>query len=264
VSPLRVSLRVAVTAYVGLLAVLPLAALSRASFQDGLSHFWGSVTSATAVDALWISLWTALIATVLNVCFGTATAWALVRYEFPGRRFLDALVDVPFAMPTLVTGLMIAELLGPATPFGAWLADHNLALIFTPTAIVLALLFVTVPFVVRAVQPVLAVLDPAEEEAARTLGAGPIRIFCSVMLPALAPVIFSGALQSFSRALAEFGSIIVVSGNIPHRTLTAPIFVFGQVESGDLSGAAAVSLVMLGFAVTFALGARAANYRSPG
>jgi sulfate transport system permease protein len=253
-----------VTAYVGLLAALPLAALTRAGFRDGLAHFWSSVTSPTALDALWISVWTALVATVLNVLFGTATAWALVRYEFPGRRLLDAMVDVPFAMPTLVAGLMIAELIGPATPLGGWLAAHGVAVIFTPTAIVLALLFVTVPFIVRAVQPVLMVLDPAEEEAARTLGAGPVRIFWNVVLPALTPAILSGALQSFSRSLAEFGSIVVVSGNIPHRTLTAPVFVFGQVEAGDLSGAAAASLVLLALALTFALGARAVHARSPG
>lgn len=263
-SPLRISLRVAVTAYVGLLAVLPLAALTRAGFGEGLAHFWSSIASPTALAALWISLWTALAATVLNIFFGTATAWALVRYDFPGRRVLDALVDVPFAMPTLVAGLMIAELLGPATPLGGWLAAHDMAVIFTPTAIVLALLFVTVPFVVRAVQPVLAALDPAEEEAARTLGAGPVRIFWNVARPALTPAILSGALQSFSRSLAEFGSIVVVSGNIPHRTLTAPVFVFGEVEGGDLPGAAAASLVLLALALVFAVGARSVHSRSPG
>ncbi len=263
-SPIRITLRAAVTVYVLILAVLPLAALTRAGFQDGLASFWASVSSATAVDALWISLWTALVATVLNVVFGTAAAWALVRYEFPGRRILDALVDVPFAMPTLVAGLMISELIGPSSFFGAWLTAHGMPLIFTAAAIILALLFVTVPFVIRAVQPVLAAIDPAEEEAARTLGAGSFRIFSIVVLPALAPAIFSGALQSFSRSLAEFGSIVVVSGNIPHRTLTAPVFVFGQVESGDLSGAAAVSLVLLALALAFAIGARALHARSSG
>jgi sulfate transport system permease protein len=258
----RISLRIGVTGYVTLFAVLPLAALARSSFHDGLTHLWAAITSTTAVDALWISVWTALLATLLNIFFGTATAWALVRYEFPGRRALDAMVDVPFAMPTLVAGLMIAELLGPATPLGIWLDNRNIALIFTPVAIVLALLFVTVPFVVRAVQPILSVLDPAEEEAARTLGASSGRTFLKVLLPSLAPAILSGALQSFSRALAEFGSIVVVSGNIPHRTLTAPVFVFGQVESGDLPGAAAVSLVMLALAMAFSLAARATRSRA--
>ncbi|HEX2723251.1 MAG TPA: sulfate ABC transporter permease subunit CysT [Gemmatimonadaceae bacterium] len=263
-SPLRLTLRAAVTAYVGLLAVLPLAALARAGFASGLGSFWASVSSPTAVDALWISVWTALVATVANVVFGTATAWALVRYDFPGRRILDSLVDVPFAMPTLVAGLMIAELIGPASPAGRWLDARGVPIIFTASAIILALMFVTVPFVVRAVQPVLAAIDPAEEEAGRTLGAGPIRIFATVVLPALAPSILSGALQSFSRSLAEFGSIVVVSGNIPHRTLTAPVFIFGQVESGDLSGAAATSLVLLILALLFAVSARAIHTRSPG
>ena len=251
--PSGVLLRTGVIAYVALLVVIPLAALVHQGVADGLSAFWAAVTTPSARDALRLTLWTAAVVAVVNAIFGTATAWVLVRYRFPGRALLSAIVDLPFAIPTLVAGIMLVLVFGPQQSFGAWLGERGIRVLFAPPAIVLALLFITVPFVVRAVEPVLAELDPAEEEAAQTMGAPDIVVFRRVILPALAPSITFGTLQCFARAIAEFGSIVVVSGNIPHRTLTAPVFIFGEVESGNAAGAAAVSLVLLLLALSLSL-----------
>jgi sulfate transport system permease protein len=169
---------------------------------------------------------------------------------------ISALVDLPFAVPTLVTGVMLVTLLGPQSVLGRWLAAQRMQVAFAPPSIVLALLFVTLPFVVRAVEPVLMEQDPAEEEAARTLGAGTWTVFLRVLLPPMMPAILSGTIRSFARALGEFGSIVVVSGNIPYRTLTAPIYIFGEIESGQPARAAAVSVVLLAAALALNLGAR--------
>ena len=170
---------------------------------------------------------------------------------------LSALVDLPFAIPTLVTGVMLVVLFGPQSLLGGWLAREGAPVAFAAPSIVLALLFITVPFVVRAVEPVLMEQDPAEEEAARTLGAGTFTVFWRVLLPPLVPSLLSGTIRSYARALGEFGSIVVVSGNIPHQTLTAPIYVFGEIESGRPEVAAAVSVVLLAVALALTFGARA-------
>jgi sulfate/thiosulfate transport system permease protein len=206
--------------------------------------------------ALWLTLWTAALMALVNAVMGTFTAWLLVRHTFWGRRFLSSLVDLPMAIPTLVTGMMIVVLLGPQSPLGGFFARRGLDIVFATPGIILALLFINLPMVVRAVEPVMRELDGAEEEAARTLGAGDIRIFFQILLPPLLPAIATGTLQSFARALAEFGSIVVVSGNIPLRTLTSPVYVFGEVESGEVQTAAAVSLVLLALAAALLLGVR--------
>ena len=252
----RVALRSGVMIYVGVLVVLPLAALVQHGLADGLLGLWRAVSSPVAVAAIWLTLWTAALMAVINAVMGTATAWALVRYEFPGRGVLSALVDLPFAIPTLVTGVMLVILLGPQSPLGGWLAAHGMQVAFAPPAIVLALLFITVPFVVRAVEPVLLEQDPAEEEAARTLGAGTWTVFWRILLPPILPALLSGTIRSFARALGELGSVIVVSGNIPYRTLTAPIYIFGEIESGQPGTAAAVSVVLLALALALAFAAR--------
>ena len=252
----RVALRSGVMIYVGALVVLPLAALVQHGLADGLLGLWRAVSSPVAVAAIWLTLWTAALMAVINAVMGTLTAWALVRYEFPGRGVLSALVDLPFAIPTLVTGVMLVILLGPQSPLGAWLAAHGMQVAFAPPAIVLALLFITVPFVVRAVEPVLLEQDPAEEEAARTLGAGTWTVFWRILLPPILPALLSGTIRSFARALGELGSVIVVSGNIPYRTLTAPIYIFGEIESGQPGTAAAVSVVLLALALVLAFAAR--------
>jgi sulfate transport system permease protein len=248
--------RFGVLAYIGVLVLLPLAALVQHGLAGGLDALWQAIVSPGARHALWLTLWSAAAMTLINAVMGTATAWALVRYDFPGRSALSALVDLPFAIPTLVTGVMLVILYGPRGLIGGWLTEANLRIAFAMPGILLALLFVTLPFVVRAVEPVLLEQDPAEEEAARTLGAGHLTIFLRVLLPPLLPAILSGAVRSFARALGEFGSIVVVSGNIPYQTLTAPIYIFGEIEAGNPSGAAAVSLALLLLAVALTYVAR--------
>mgnify|MGYP001179553138 FL=1 len=256
------ALRAVVLLYVAMLVLLPLAAVLREGVSEGIMGLWRVVSAPAARDAIWLSLWTAAVVTIINACFGTATAWVLQRYPLPGKRLLSTLVDVPFAIPTLVTGVMLVLLFGPTRPVGRWFELHGVTVLFAPPAIILALAFITVPFVVRAVEPVLAELDPTEEEAAATLGATPLRTFWRVIIPALTPAIASGSLQGFARALAEFGSIVVVSGNIPHRTLTGAVYVFSEVESGRPHAAAAASLVLLAAAVLATLGARAISRRT--
>jgi sulfate transport system permease protein len=221
--------------------IVPLGALAARGVSGGV---WAAISNTEAADALILSLWCSLLAALVNGVMGLLLAWVLVRYRFPGRSLLSALVDLPFAIPTLVAGVLLVMLFGP---------QSAIRIAYTPAAIVLALLFVTLPLVVRSVEPVLEACDPAEEEAARTLGAGPATLFRRVILPAIAPALLCGIVQSFARALAEFGSIVAVSGNIPHRTLTAPVHVFGQVEGGHADSAAAVSLVLLALALLLTL-----------
>jgi sulfate transport system permease protein len=221
----------------------------QAAFADGLSVFFEALDSKVARAALWLSLWTGVVIAVLNAFLGTATAWVLVRYRFPGRKALSALVDLPFAIPTLVAGIMIAILYGPDAALGKAFASHGIAIVFAKPAIVLALMFVTIPFVIRAVEPVLLEVDPAEEEAALVLGAGPWLVFRTVYLRAIAPAALSGAIRSLGRALGEFGAIAVVAGNIPMRTLVAPVYIFGEIESGAPQAAAALSVVLLVLAI---------------
>jgi sulfate transport system permease protein len=186
---------------------------------------------------------------VINAVMGTMTAYVLVRFKFPGRSLLNAIIDLPLAIPTLVTGVMLVVLYGPQTPIGGFFKEHfGWRLIFNWPGIILALLFICFPFVVRAVQPVLESLGQESEEAAATLGAGPARIFLRVTLPALWLPILSGALLSFARAIGEFGAIVIVAGNIPMRSQTAAVYVFGEVESAHRQGASAMSIVMLAIA----------------
>jgi len=179
-----------------------------------------------------------LLVAVINVVFGTLIAWVLVRDDFPGKRVVDGLIDLPFALPTIVAGLVLLALYGPQTPIGIDLA-------YTRTAVLVALLFVTLPFVVRTVQPVLMELDRDMEEAAASLGAGNVTIFRRVVLPNLVPAILAGTALSFARAIAEFGSTVLISGNIPFKTQVSAVQIFGQIESDNRTGAAAVATVLL-------------------
>jgi sulfate transport system permease protein len=249
--------RWAVLGYISILVGVPLAILASTAFSAGIDDAWATLASPATISALGLTLWTALVVVAVNAVFGTLTAWVLVRYRFPGRRVLSALVDLPFAIPTLVTGLMLVLLFGPERLLGEWLKARGIEILFNPPAIVLALLFITVPFVVRAVEPILAELDPAEEEAAYTLGARGFTIFRKIILPAIMPAILLGSLQAYARALAEFGSIVVVAGNIPGRTLTAPVLVFSEIESGRPERAALISLVLLVLAFALSMVTRA-------
>jgi sulfate transport system permease protein len=244
--------RGAALAYLGVMLLVPLAVILWDGLQDGPAGLWRAVANPVAWHALKLTLWTAAVMVAINTLMGTLTAYVLVRYEFPGRGLLNAIVDLPLAIPTLVTGVMLVVLYGPQRAVGAWVEDvFGFRIIFAPPGIILALLFVTFPFVVRTVQPVLQSLDRTQELAAATLGARPWTIFRRITLPAIALPLASGALLSFARAIGEFGAIVVVAGNIPFVSQTAAVYVFGEVESENRMGASAVSVVMM--AIAFAL-----------
>jgi sulfate transport system permease protein len=225
------------------IVLLPLAALS------WRAHGWDAVASAQAVSSLKLTLGVSMIVALVNAVAGTMIAWTLVRDRFVGQGFVNALVDLPFALPTIVAGLTLLALYGPKSPTGV-----NVA--FTRWAILVALLFVTLPFVVRTVQPVLLELDTEMEDAAASLGAGRLATFRRVILPNILPAILSGVALAFARAVGEFGSVVLISGNLPFKTEVVSVYVFGRIESGDAGGAAAASVVILAisFAVLLAIG----------
>ena len=246
-------LRVAAFSYLAFMIVLPLSAIIEKGFNEGLTAFWSDITHPTAFGALRLTIIAAVIITIINGVMGTLTAYVLVRYRFPGRGLLNGLIDMPFAIPTLVTGVMLVALYGPQRTLGAWLTSHGVEVIFATPGIVLALLVVTYPFVIRTVQPVLMEAEQGQEEAAYTLGASKWTTFRHVVLPTITPAIITGSLLSFARALGEFGSIVVVAGNIPGRTLTAPVYVYGQIESHNQRGASSMSILLLALSFTLIL-----------
>jgi sulfate transport system permease protein len=246
----RLVLRSVAAAFLIVMVALPLLAVVRAVLvpgegTGGVRAAVAALASPTALAALWLTVWTAVVVAALNAVMGTLTAWVLVRYRFAGKGLLNAVIDLPFAIPTLVTGLMLVVLYGPQQIVGRFLGAHGVKLLFAPAGIVLALLFVTFPFVVRAVEPVLMDIDADQEEAAATLGASPLRTFLQVILPALRPAVITASLLTFTRALGEFGSVVIVAGNIPRRTLTAPVYVFGAIESGEPAAASAMSMLLV-------------------
>jgi sulfate/thiosulfate transport system permease protein len=224
--------------YLSIVALVPLAAVLARSVDGGLDTFWNSVTSPQAVASLRITLIASAIVVVVNAVFGTLIAWVLVRDEFPGKSVVNSLIDLPFALPTIVAGLTLLAFYGPDSPVGI-----NLA--FTKASIVVALLFVTLPFVVRAVQPVLLELDREMEQAAESLGASRATVFRRIILPNLTPAIVAGGGLAFARAVGEFGALVLITGNIPFDTQAASVFIFSQVESDNSIGASAVSVVLL-------------------
>lgn len=223
--------------YLSLLVLLPIAAVLSRAFSGGLSAFWSEITDAETLAALRLSLVTSLIVVVVNSVAGVAIAWQLVRDRFVLNRIIGALVDLPFALPTVIAGLTLITVYGPGSPIG-----ENFA--FTRLAIVVALAFVTLPFSVRAVQPVLAALDAETEEAAASLGASGWTTFRRVILPSLMPAMLTGAGLGFARAIGEYGSVVLVSGNLPFRTEMASVRIFGLIESDNLPSAAAVAFVL--------------------
>lgn len=221
--------------YLCLIVGLPVAALAD---RAATSHFWAAVTSPQAKAALELTIEMSLATALINVVAGVLIAWVLVRDDFPGKAALNGVIDLPFALPTIVAGLVLLSLYGPSSPVGINVAQSR-------AAVLLALLFVTLPFVVRAVQPVLLALDAEVEEAGTCLGASGWQNFRMLVWPAIRPATLVGAGLAFARALGEFGSIVLISGNIPFHTQVASVLISGQVESGDTSGAAAVSIVLL-------------------
>ena len=235
-------LRGTVTLYLSLIVVLPLTAVVWRSGQDGWAAFWEAATQPQALAALRLSLGAALAVAAGNVVMGTVIAWVLVRDRFPGQRLVNALIDLPFALPTIVAGITLLALYGSNSPLGIDLG-------YSRAGVVLALAFVTLPFVVRSVQPVLLTMEPDMEEAARCLGAGPLTSFRRIVLPTIAPALLAGAALAFARAVGEFGSVVILSGNMPYQTEVASVHVFSLVENDDVASAAAVSVVLLATSV---------------
>ena len=227
-----------VALWLSVIVLLPLAAVVSHSLSDGWDTFWRAVTDPQAVAAMKLTLISSLIIVVINAVMGTLIAWVLVRDQFPGKRFVNSLIDLPFALPTIVAGLTLIALYGENSPIGVSIA-------YTRTAVVVALLFVTLPFVVRAVQPVLLEVDREMEEAAASLGASRARIFRSILLPTLTPAIAAGCALAFARAIGEFGSLVLITGNVPFDTQVASVYIFGRIESDASTSAAAVSVVLL-------------------
>jgi len=227
-----------VTTFLTVIVILPIAALMWQSKKDGSHGFWRAVTTPEAVSALELTLGASVVVALLNAVLGTITAWVLVRDAFPGKAIVNAIIDLPFALPTIVAGLTLVALYGSRSPVGIDVA-------YTRTAIVLALLFVTLPFVVRTVQPVLQELDREMEDAAASLGASERTIFRRIVFPNILPGILSGMALALAKAVGEFGSLVIITGNIPNKTEVSSVYIFGRIESGDPSGAAAVAVVLL-------------------
>ncbi|MBB5791475.1 sulfate transport system permease protein [Jiangella mangrovi] len=227
-----------------LLVLIPLTAVVATAAGGGWSGFWQAVTNEQTAAAIRLTVGTALLVTVVNVVMGTLIAWVLVRDRFAGQRALEVLIDVPFALPTIVAGLVLLSLYGPDSPLGIDVAN-------TRAAVFLAFLFVTLPFVVRTVQPVLAELDREVEEAAASLGASRLTTFRRIILPALTPAIAAGAALSFARGVSEYGSLVLLSGNLPMQTEVTSVRILSSIENDNLDNAAAVAAVLL--AISFAV-----------
>src|SRR5919106_4271834 len=236
-----------VVGYLSIMVLLPIAAVVSRSFEDGWSRFWSAVSSEQAVSAMELTLFASLAVVAINGVFGTIIAWVLVRDEFPGRRYVNMVIDLPFALPTIVAGLTLLALYGDTGVLGISGVQA------TRVGVIMALLFVTLPFVVRAVQPVLIELDKDMEEAAASLGAKPAAIFRRIVLPNLKPAILSGSALAFGKAIGEFGAVVLISNNIPFKTEVASVFIFKQVEAGNETAAASVSVVLLAVSVAVLL-----------
>lgn len=224
--------------YMSVIVLIPLAALTAGAFDEGWSGFWDAITNEQAWYAVRLTVVVSLIVTGINAVMGTLIAWVLVRDQFFGKRALEILIDIPFALPTIVAGLVLLSLYGPDSPLGVNVAN-------TRIAVFLAFLFVTLPFVVRMVQPVLQELDPEVEEAAASLGASRFTTFRRIVLPSLTPAIAAGAALSFARAVSEYGSLVLLSGNLPFKTEVTSVRILISIEGDNTSGAAAVATVLL-------------------
>jgi sulfate transport system permease protein len=239
-------------AYLSLIVLIPLAGLAISSASLGWTEFWRIATDQRVLKALQLSFGAAMIAAIVNTVFGVLVAWVLVRYRFPGRRWLDGAVDLPFALPTAVAGIALATLYAPNGPFGAILDDwFNIKVGFTPAGVTMALIFVGLPFVVRTVQPVLQEIDRETEEVSATLGAGRWRTVTRVILPGLLPAILTGFALAFARGVGEYGSVIFIAGNLPYESEIAPLLIIIRLEENNYAGATAIAAIML--VISFAM-----------
>ncbi len=231
--------------YLSLLILIPLMVLMLYAASVGPVRFWQLASDARMVSALRVSFVSALIAALINVVFGVLLAWVLVRYRFPGRRLLDAMVDLPFALPTAVAGIALTALYAPKGWIGSWLMPLDIRIAFTQAGIVVALVFIGLPFVVRTVQPVIEEISREQEEVAATLGASRFQTIFQVLLPGLQPAVLTGFAMAFARAVGEYGSVIFIAGNRPYSTEIAPLLIFIRLEGFDYSGATVLATVML-------------------
>ncbi|KYB45014.1 sulfate/thiosulfate transporter subunit [Brucella anthropi] len=238
-------------AYLTLLILIPLAALVLRSTDVGFAGFWRIITDERTIRALETSFGTAFIAALINVVFGVILAWVLVRYRFPGRRFIDAIVDIPFALPTAVAGIALASIYAPNGWIGSLLAPFNIRIAFSRAGIVVALIFIGLPFVVRTVQPIMEEISREVEEAAATLGASRFQTIWRVLLPSLQPAVLTGFALAFARGVGEYGSVIFIAGNTPYVSEIAPLLIVIRLEEYDYAGATALATVML--ALSFAM-----------
>ena len=232
--------------YLSLVVLIPLSALLLNTLQMSWDAFWLAVSSPRVVASYRLSFGAALIAAAVNAVYGTLLAWALVRYEFPGKKLLDALVDLPFALPTAVAGIALTALYAPNGWLGRYLEPWGLKIAFTPLGVAVALVFIGLPFVVRTIQPVLEDTEKELEEAAACLGANRLQIFSLVIFPAILPALLTGAALAFARALGEYGSVIFIAGNMPMVSEITPLLIITKLEQYDYAGATAIAVVMLG------------------
>lgn len=245
----RMAVRSILISYLLVLVALPIAAVYVKGFSLGWEPFWKEISGVVAWKAILLTFKLSILTTLIQAVIGTFIAFVLVRYRFIGRRLLNSLVDLPFSLPTAVSGLMLLTLLGPQSLVGKWLNSIGVNLLYNQSSIVIGMVFITFPFVIRTVQPVIEQFDPFEEEASYTLGAGKVFTFFHVLLPSIVPSIIAGSMLSFSRALAEFGAISLISGNIPGKTQVASVFIYGEIENYNIQGAAAVSIVLITFSL---------------
>ena len=239
--------------YLSLIVLIPLGATFLKTFSAGWGHFWETVTGARALASYRLSIGASLVAAAINSVLGLLAAWVLVRYEFPGKRIVDALVDLPFALPTAVAGITLTAMFAGNGWVGSWLEPLGIKVAFTWLGVVIALTFIGLPFVVRTVQPVLQELDPEFEEAAATLGAGRWQSLKRVVFPELLPALSTGFALAFARAVGEYGSVIFISGNMPMRTEITPLLIVTKLSQYDYAGATAlaVATLMMSFVLLF-------------
>lgn len=231
--------------YLSVIVLIPVTCLFFRSLDGSFAHFWEVVTHPQVVASYKVSFGASLVAALVNGVFGFLTAWVLTRYEFPGRRFFDAFVDFPFALPTAVAGIALTELYAPHGWLGSWLGKFDIKVAYTPLGIVVALVFIGFPFVVRTMQPVIAGLSQEVEEAAACLGASRLQTFRKIILPAVLPSLLTGITLAFGRAVGEYGSVVFISANLPYKTEITPVMIVSKLEQYDYQGAAAIGVVML-------------------
>ena len=248
--------------YVALIILIPVIALVLKGAEIGAGQFWSIVTAPRTLSALRVTVTAAAVATVFNAFYGLLMAWVLTRYEFPGKRILDALMDVPFALPTAVAGISLTALYSANGWFGGPLQGAGIEVVYTLGGVTLAMAFTSTPFVVRAIQPVLEDLDPALEQAAMTLGARPFAIFRRVVLPAILPAWLAGSTVAFARSLGEFGAVVFIAGNLPFKTEIAALLAYIRLEEYDYQGAAAIALVLLAFALVLLVVSNLLQFRA--